>query len=484
MIAYNFPPEGNAGAYRPLRFVQQLPKLGWLPTVISAIPPQYERYDVVLSRMVPDEIEVIRINGGDLWQTFQSWRSGRSISGSVSTRSDTYTKAANRQQSRFRYWLREMVRTAEAWFYHPDMASPWINSAVDAAVAVCKRKPVSVIWATAGPVSSFYVARLASQKTGVPYMLDFRDAWTITHSDFEARRPLWATRRDRRQMYDLLRHAQAVTFRYDTEAECFWRAYRGAMDASRVNLIPNGFEAPIEQFAALQEGKCIILYTGIVLDYRYDTLLTALNLLKHSQPDLAKHLCLRFVGEGMDVIANEAAALGLSDIIETSGPKPYSEVARLQREAHALLVLGRPATKKGFELFAAAKLFGYLKAGRPIFGVLPEDESRKVLLRVGARTIADVNSPSEIIHVLRLLLDNWSAGTLSSLVPDAKACQAYSSKRQTGTLVRALEGVPADAPFVPGAQAIPPSLRDVIENEDWLNGSRLGKVSGERAVTR
>jgi hypothetical protein len=256
------------------------------------------------------------------------------------------------------------------------------------------------------------------------------------------------------------------------------------VDASRVNLIPNGFEAPIEQFSALQGGRCIILYTGIVLDYRYDTLLTALSLLKHSKPDLAKHLCLRFVGEGMDVIAKEAAALGLSDIIETNGPKPHSEIAELQREAHALLVLGRPATKKGYELFAAAKLFGYLKAGRPIFGVLPEDESRKVLLRVGARTIADVNSPSEIINVLRLLLDSWSGGTLSSLVPDAKACQAYSSERQTGTLIRALEGLPADTPFVPGAQAIPLSLRDAIENEEWLNGSRLGKVSEERAVTR
>jgi hypothetical protein len=255
------------------------------------------------------------------------------------------------------------------------------------------------------------------------------------------------------------------------------------VDASKVYLIPNGYEGSIETFAASPGERCTILYTGIVSDYRYDTLLSALSLLKHSEPDLAKHLCLHFVGEGMNVIANEATALGLSDIIKTSGPKPYREVVALQREAHALLVLGRPATKKGYELFAAAKLFGYLKAGRPIFGVLPEDESRKVLLRVGARMIADVNSPSDIIKVLRLLLDNWSAGTLSSLVPDAKACQAYSSERQTGTLVRALEGVPADAPFVPGAQVIPPSLRDTIENEDWLNGSRLGKVSEERAVT-
>jgi hypothetical protein len=469
MIAYSFPPEGNAGAYRPLRFTKQLPRLGWMPTVISAIPPQYERHDPALSRMVPDEIEVIRINASDPWQTFQAWRSGRLKSGSAPISSGNVTTVANGQDERFRTWLRGIIRTAEAWSYHPDMASPWIKSAVDAAIAVCKRKEISVIWATAGPVSSFYIARLASLKTGIPYVMDFRDAWTITHNEFEARRPLWATRRDRKQMYELLCHAQAVTFRYDIEAECFWRAYRGAPDASKVYIIPNGYELPIEKFTAPRGERCIILYAGILSDYRYDSLLTALKILKESDPALAKHLCLRFIGEGMDVIANEAKVLGLSDMIQTTGPKPYAEVAGLQREAHALLVLGRPASKTGYELFAAAKLFGYLKAGRPIIGVLPEDETKKVLLHVGAHTVADVNSTTDIVRILRLVFDNWSLGTLSSLLPDPKACERYSSEKQAEILVRALEGVAPAEPFLPGAQVVPPSLRDRIEAiNDWM----------------
>src|SRR5687768_9418694 len=35
MIAYFFPPEGNAGVYRPLRFVRQLSKIGWSTAVVS-----------------------------------------------------------------------------------------------------------------------------------------------------------------------------------------------------------------------------------------------------------------------------------------------------------------------------------------------------------------------------------------------------------------------------------------------------------------
>jgi len=65
--------------------------------------------------------------------------------------------------------------------------------------------------------------------------------------------------------------------------------------------------------------------------------------------------------------------------------------------------------------------------------------------------------------VLQSVLEHWSVGTLSSLVPDSKACESYSSDHQTAALVRALEGVPPESPFVPGAQTVPPSLRAEVE---------------------
>src|SRR4029077_6212479 len=103
------------------------------------------------------------------------------------------------------------------------------------------RKP-DVIWATAGPVSSFIVAQKASKQTGVPYVLDFRDAWTIIPTEFDLLKPGWARYFEKRRMFRLLGGAQAVVFRYDTEAECFWRAYPGALNASRIFIIPNGYD--------------------------------------------------------------------------------------------------------------------------------------------------------------------------------------------------------------------------------------------------
>lgn len=114
-------------------------------------------------------------------------------------------------------------------------------------------------------------------------------------------------------------------------------------------------------------------------------------------PARAKHLRISFVGEETENLMEQASALSVADLIEVSGPKSHHEIMRLQREAHGLLILGRPSTMKEYELFAGAKLFGYLKVGRPTGGTLPADETRKILRRVGSSTVADVDSPTEIV---------------------------------------------------------------------------------------
>ena len=47
MIAYSFPPEGCAGAHRPLRFVRQLARTGWHTTVISADRLRHNRREIL-----------------------------------------------------------------------------------------------------------------------------------------------------------------------------------------------------------------------------------------------------------------------------------------------------------------------------------------------------------------------------------------------------------------------------------------------------
>src|SRR5262249_20114884 len=152
---------------------------------------------------------------------FQARRSRRIQKQLTDASAEQTHRILSAQLNPLRSRLRELVRSIEVRVYHPDIAMGWIAPAVKAIQRACERKRADVIWATAGPVSSFYVAEQASRRTGIPYVLDFRDAWTIIPTEFDARRPKWMRRADRRAMFRLLKDAQAVIFRYDTEAECF-----------------------------------------------------------------------------------------------------------------------------------------------------------------------------------------------------------------------------------------------------------------------
>jgi glycosyltransferase involved in cell wall biosynthesis len=347
----------------------------------------------------------------------------------------------------------------------------WIRPAVSEAVKACMQTQADVIWATAGPVSAFTVAYRASSRTGLPYVLDFRDAWTITYNTFDARRPAWAIRRDRQALARMLRGARAVVFRYAAEAECYWRAYPGTLEASRVHIIPNGYDGAIDTSPVPRGERCTILYTGTLISYRYDTLLEALRQFKQRDPARASCLSFVCVGEGGAQLRREAEVLGLADLFEIRNPASYREITAFHRAAHALLVLGRPSTLKGHELFAGAKVFEYLKAGRPILGILPRDETRNVLTRVKVSTLADVDSPSQVLALLERTVGAWLAGDLNSLRPDSAACHVYSATYQTAALARALDGAPAAETFIPGSVQVPPSLRSDVEARDRVTGT-------------
>jgi hypothetical protein len=265
-------------------------------------------------------------------------------------------------------------------------------------------------------------------------------------------------------MCRMFERAQAVVFLFESIAESYVRAFPEALDRGKIHIIPNGFEGVVETFVHGPGARCKVLYAGNLSTYRYDTLLEGLVRLKRKDPERAKQLQLLFVGDNLRELADRAADLDISDLVEIAPPISYSEIRRLHQQAHALLVLGRTPGRKGHELVAGAKLFGYLQAARPIIGIVPDDETRRILGQVGNAMIADADSPTEIMAVFERVIDAWSKRTLESLVPNRAACEAYSSERQTEALVRALEGVPPLESCSPGALEIdiPSSLRGTI----------------------
>jgi glycosyltransferase involved in cell wall biosynthesis len=355
--------------------------------------------------------------------------------------------------------LREMVRTAEAWVYRPDIAMPWIRPVVKHALDACSANRPNVIWATIGPLSAGVAAYRVSMAADIPYVLDFRDPWGLEYYAEEVRRPTWAKKLDREMMHRMFARAQAVVFLFESIAERYVRAFPDALDPGKIHIIPNGFEGAVQPFVHASGTRCKVLYAGMLSSYRYDTLLEGLVRLKRKDPTRAKLLQLVFVGDGLRELTERMADLDILDMIEIAPPVPHAEVRRLQHEAHALLVLGRTPGRKGHELVAGAKLFGYLQAGRPIIGVVPRDETRRILEQVGCSTIADADAPDEVVTVFEKMIDAWSNRVLESLVPDRTACEAYSSGRQISAFLAALVGASPEQVLSAESAVLPPSVQ-------------------------
>jgi hypothetical protein len=390
-----------------------------------------------------------------LWQAFQAWKEKKEKAVLSQGSIERAQKIHSAQLTSFRCRLRRVIRKIEAAYYIPDRAMSWIRPAFKTTLDTCLAKKPDVIWATVGPISSGLVACQVSQQIHVPYVLDFRDPWGLKYYPTDLIRPKFATRKVRSLMSQIFEQAQSIVFLFDAVAECYLRAYPGIINEKKIHIIPNGFEGTLEEFTLPHGERCTILYTGILSTYRYDTLLQGLQILKQCQPAFAKQLRLLFVGDGNEPLRWEATRVGLNDMIETMGAVSYIEIQRMQRESHAFLILGRPSEIRGHELVAGAKLFGYLKARRPIIGILPRDETRKVLVKVGVSTIADVESPSAIALLFQRVLETWKNGSLGTLLPDPVKCEAYSIKQQGIALMDALEGRISSKPFTAGTVNIP-----------------------------
>jgi glycosyltransferase involved in cell wall biosynthesis len=314
------------------------------------------------------------------------------------------------------------------------------------------------MWATIGPLSSGVAAYKASVATGLPYVLDFRDPWGLEYYEEEVRRPAWARRIDNRIICRMFERAQGVVFLFESVAQAYMRTFPEALEKSKIHIIPNGFEGEVESFVHTPGDRCTVLYAGMLSSYRYDTLLEGLVRLKRNARERAAELRVRFVGEGLRELAERVADLDLGDVIEILPPTSHAEVRRLQQEAHALLVLGRTPGREGHELVAGAKLFGYLQAGRPIIGIVPRDETRRILSHIGNSLIANADAPEEVSAVFEQVLNAWSSRTLDRLSPNRAACEAYSTSRQIMGLISVLNGAFHEKVLTAEASTMPPSL--------------------------
>lgn len=406
MIAYHFPPlAGSSGIQRTLRFVQHLPALGWQPIVLSADPRAYEQTSDDLMSDVPPATVVRRAFALD---------------------------TARHLNIRGRYL---------GWMARPDRWMSWRFDAIRQGLQLIREHKPDVIWSTYPIATAHVIAQALHRKTGIPWMADFRDP--MAQDGYPADPVTW--RSYQRIEEEALMQASCSVFTTPGAARIYQERYPAA--ASKVQVLENGYDE--ESFVSGRAGAApksntapgtpVLLHSGIVYPSERDPtqLFQALQRLKSKGVLKGGDVLIRFrASVHDDLLASLAKQYGVAEFIEMAPAVPYREALAEMLTVDALLVM--QASNCNAQI--PAKIYEYLRAGRPIIGLTdPIGDTAGVLRRAGLDAIARLDSADEIEAMLPSFLA--AVRERRATLPNAQAVHQASRRGRSESLVQMLEGL-------------------------------------------
>ena len=401
MIAYHFPPlAGSSGIQRTLRFVQQLPKFGWQPVVLTVHPRSYEKTSDDLMADVPPGTLVQRAFGFD----------------------------TARHLSAFGRYPAGLAR--------PDRWMSWRFDAVRQGMRLIREHEPQAIWSTYPIATAHSIGADLQHRSGLPWVADFRDP--MAQEGYPEDRLTWQMFSDIEQR--AMKHATTCVFTTPGAAQMYSQRYRGA--GAGIEVIENGYdEASFADLPApgslAAPGPLTLLHSGAVYPSERDptALFEALAALRDSHHIQPRDLRIRFrAAVHDDLLQTLAARLNVLEFIETLPPIPYREALAEMTSADALLII--QAANCNAQI--PAKLYEYLRARRPLVGLTdPTGDTASALRAVGGHYQAPLDDAAAIAGVLMQLVADRQGGVLQ--LPREEAVIASSRESRTRALARLLE---------------------------------------------
>jgi peptidoglycan/xylan/chitin deacetylase (PgdA/CDA1 family)/glycosyltransferase involved in cell wall biosynthesis len=401
MVAFHFPPQaGSSGILRTLNFAKNLPGSGWQPIVLSAHPRAYEERRDDLLKDIPPDIKVVRAFAMD---------------------------AAKHLSIQRKY---------PGFLALPDRWSSWCPDAVRAGLDEIRQEGVSVIWSTYPIASAHLIGFLLQKYSGLPWVADFRDP--MLNGDYPSQalqRRVWGWLEPL-----VFRHATRCVFTTERAAELYRSRYPHA--AAKCMVIENGYDedAFVDNFPTREgvaPGELLILHSGIIYpkDRNPDQFFAALARLVQQPAWQGRRVRVRFRAP---VHGGEVAALarqhGVDAIVEIAPPIPYRQAIAEMMGADLLLVF----QGSQFNTQIPAKIYEYLRTGRPVVGLVDKTgDTARQLRKFEGVALADMSDADDIEGVL----GHWFAqpgGQDASQAFNRTAILAYSRKAQAVALARTL----------------------------------------------
>jgi len=408
MIAFHFPPlRGSSGLQRTLGFARHLREYEWAPLVLSAHPGAYPATSGDQINAIPDDVPVKRAFALD---------------------------TARHLALRGRYF---------DWMALPDRWVSWLPGALPIGLAMIRKYRPKLIWSTYPIATAHVIAWALHRLTGIPWVADFRDPMvecnprtgTMAPPNRALRRArLWVERRCVR------RAARIVLCTPGAKRICAERY--PDVPATRWVIIPNGYEeadfsglGEAPGASAKREGPLVLIHSGIIYpttDRDPSALFDALASLRATRriSPATLRIVLRATAHD-EHFRPMLKSHCIEDIVALAPAISYREALKEMCEADGLLVFQGYTSNPAIP----AKIYEYLRAGKPIFAMVDEAGDTAALLRrlrVGIQVPLD--DARQIAAGLCTYLDQLERGTAATT--EAQAMENLS--RASGARALAL----------------------------------------------
>lgn len=344
IIAYGFPPIGGVGIIRTLKFTKYLPEHGWIPYVLT-VKNRDRFYTDCGGDEIPAHVQVYRA-----WNIFNNL-------------------------SVVEGGLRKIG--VHSKFLIPDAYIGWIPLAVKKGKEIIKQEDIDLIYVSCPPQSSSLIAARLKEITGVPFVLDLRDAWTL--NPYEGMYSLHSLKKMNEilEKYVFLSADFIVTASDGVKSDY---SLKYPFVEPKISTIRNGFDPDDIPVSIQPFEKFTITYTGYFYGVQTPELLfAALNIILHNNLISKEEIQFLWAGRDAPFVHDLAIKYNVASIVNYVGLVSKKEADEYLYRSNLLFhVIGSTDTvsqKKNL----SAKMYPYLASGRPILNLVPPDSAAKEL---------------------------------------------------------------------------------------------------------
>ncbi|MGM0582485.1 MAG: glycosyltransferase [Bacteroidota bacterium] len=426
IVAHDFPPYNVGGSQRPYLMTKCFLEAGFDVTVFTLEKEHYpsEKLNYIINE---DKIKIIR--------------SG------IEKKKDS------------------ILNTGHYFNLTDNIAKRWLTNLITTIKKLHQKSPFDFLLITCPPFSLASHAQKLSNKVGIPYILDFRDAWSQWilapyPTYFHYRRLIQIEKR-------AIKKAVLVTSTSNQQIDDFINLH-GDNLKSKFIYTPNGFQE-YQDLSKLKSktNKIKIVYTGSfyfnpysqslqskkwyqkrwyqwlqylprIEDWSYRSPLyffkTLSKLIKEKQ-HLSSRIEVVFAGQKPDWFDQMVKDYSLQENVKHIGFLNKIEVQSLLDEANYLLITSSKIPG-GKEYSVAGKTFEYIAYQKPILAFVSEGEQKDVLKKTGLAYLFNPDNIEENVSKFKLILENNT-----SLEINQKACDQFKIPNNYTKLISNLKNL-------------------------------------------